>query len=446
MASPVTFSGMASGIDSAALIKSLVTSAKAPITRMQAEKTAYSSQSKKVSDIKTKLTALQNAAKALDTKSETLGNKVSSSDEKVLKVTAQGGTSMGTYKLEVTSTAQAERTYSNTVPARDTSNHFGSGTLTIQVGSSAGFDVAIDASDTIDSIAEKINASGAEVTAGVFHDGTSYRLQVNGRQTGAANAVSFSETSGLSLGLSDPANEKQVASDAIVKIDGLEIKSASNTLTNAVPGVSINVIDKGTSVIGVDRDADALKTKLDAFVTSYNDVMKTLNAEFASVSGVTKGRDSLVGDSTMQALQSSLRGMVSSSVANGDSKLTTFASIGLSSGRDGTLTLDATKFQKATAADYQGVSSLLAGRTDGTGLMTKVANGVDLFTRSDGTLKAKIDGLAARNRRIDTQIDSMQKRIDKYEEGLTKQYANLESVVGGMNSQMSSLQSIIASM
>lgn len=445
MTSPITFSGLASGIDSAALIDALVKSAQVPITKLQTQKSNFSSQSKQISDIKTKLTTLQTATAALDTKSEALGNKSTSSNANVMSVTAAGGAAMGTFKVEVTSLAQSERTYSNPVSGQSTAGLVGTGTLSLKVGSGDAVDVEITADDTLDSVAKKINASGAAVSAGVVNDGKgNYRLQVSGTQAGAANAIAFTEGGSLSLGLTDPLNEKQPAADAVVKVDGIEISSASNTVSGAVPGVTLNLTDLGSSVVKVDRDSDGLKTKLSTFVTAYNDVMKTLNAAF-TFTGVTKGTDTLAGDTTMKQLQSQLRNMVSRVSSNGDSSLTMLSSIGISSSRDGTLTFDDAKYTKAVAKDYEGVASLLAGRTDGTGLMKQISDGLTSYTKADGSLKVKIDSLAQRNKNIDKTITSMQSRIDKYQETLEKQFTALEQTIGGLNSQSSSLNSILAS-
>jgi flagellar hook-associated protein 2 len=444
VASPIIFSGLASGIDSEALISALTNQAKVPMNKLEKQKTEFNAQSKKVSDIKTKLTALQTAARALDSKSETLGNKSSSSDEKVLKTQATGGVSMGTFKVEVTSIAQAERTYGAGFASSTEAGVAGAGTLTIQVGAGEAFQVEVTSSDTLESIARKINASGADVSAGLIKEGGNYRLQVTGKKTGAENGVTFTESSGLAIGLQN-GEEKQAASDAVVVIDGYEVTSATNAVTNAVPGVTLNVVDKGTTVVQTERDPESLKTKLGAFVTAYNDVMKTLNAEFASVGGLTKGRESLGADSTMRSLQSTLRSYVSSTTENGASTVTSLGAFGVSVQRDGTLTLDDAKFTKAVSSDYEGIASALAGLTDGTGLMSKLADGLDAFTRSDGALKNKIDNLASRNRRIDTQLSSMQTRLDKYEATLRTQYAALESTIGRLQSQGNALSGIISS-
>ena len=446
MASNIVFSGLASGIDSEAIISSLSAAAKVPMNRLVTQKTEYSSQSRKLNDIKTKLTTLQTAAKALDTRTEALGNKVGSSDEKILKATATGGASMGSFKVLVSKVAQAQRTYSSGVSSSSEAGLAGSGELKIKVGAADEVTVAIDPADSLSAVASKINASGAEVSAGVVFDGTEYKLQVTARKSGAANAVTFTEDAGLTLGLSNAANTKQAAQDAEVVLDGMTFTSATNAITGAIAGVTLNVVDEGTSIVQVDRDADGLKTKLNTFVTAYNDVMKTLNTEFSNVPGVTKGRDSLSGDGALRSLQGALRSALATVTDNGDSTLTTFGSIGLVAQRDGTLSLDDAKYTKAVQADYEGIASALAGRTDLSGLMSKIVSTVEPFAATDGTIKNKIDGLASRNRRIDTQLSSMQLRLDKYEESLRRQYAALEQTIAGLQSQGNSLSSILSSM
>jgi flagellar hook-associated protein 2 len=436
----ISFSGLASGIDSQSIVSSMVSVAKIPINKLTSQKSTLTSQSKKLTDIKTKLTTLQTAAKALDSKSEAQGNKVTTSDEKVLKATAQGGSSMGSYKITISSLAQAERSYSKPFTSSTEVGQAGQGTLTIKVGEGEPLDIEVDTQDSLATIAKKINASGAQVTAGVFHDGTSYRLQVTGRAAGEKNAIAFTEGGSLSLGLT----EKQKATDAVLLVDEIEVRSATNSVTGVIPGVTLNLVDKGTSVVNLDRDGDGLKTKLDSFVTAYNDVMKALNTEFTSTSGVAKSADSLSGDSTLRSLQTTLRSLAQRVTGNGDSKYNTLASIGVASARDGTLSIDATKYNAAVAADYEGVSSLLAGRTDGNGAMSAIATGLDQYTSADGALRTKIDGITNRNKRIDTQIGAMQGRIDKYEEMLNKQYSALEQTMAGLQSQGTALSSIIS--
>lgn len=441
---PTTFSGIASGIDSASLIKSMMSIANQPVTRLQAKQTANTTMSRKFTDIKTKMTALQTAAKALDTRTEAMVNKVSSSDEKVAKVTTAGGASLGNFDVQVISVAKAERSYSDGFSSSETSGLFGNGTLNIQIGAGQATGIEILNTDTLSSVAGKINAANLGVTAGLVYDGTSYRLQVSGNESGAANSIQFGEAGGLALGLSKPANQFQAASDASIKIDNLTINSPKNDITGAIPGVTISVVGQGTTSLKVDRDPEGLKTKLDSFVKAYNDVMTSMNTEFA-FTGTQKAAGSLSGDSSLRSAQTDLRSLVTQSLGEltGDS-FASVGAIGISVQRDGTLSVDAAKLTKAVNENYEGVTAALIGNGVSSGLMSQVVDTVDPYTRADGTFTARITNLAARNRDIDTQVSRMQTRLDKYEEQLTRQYSQLESLMGSLQSQSASLSAIFA--
>ncbi len=446
MTAPITtFSGLASGIDTAALIKASVQVAQGPINRLQAQKAAYNVQSKKLTDIKTKLTTLQTAAKALDTRTDALLNKAVTSDDKVLKVKAAGGSSLGNFELTVTSVAKPGRNYTDPVAAADQASLFGTGVLSIQIGSGTPVDITVDINDTLESVVGKINGAEAGVTAGLTASGAGYRIQVSGNAPGAANAVTFTESSELTLGLSKVANEIQAATDTVIEMDGFSSSSASSSVTGLIPGVTIEALAEGTASVKVERDPDALKTKLDTFVSAYNDIRKVMNAEF-TYNGVAKGRESLSGDSTLRGIQSKLSALVTQHLSELDGAYTTFGSIGLSVQRDGSLSLDADKLQKAVAADYEGVTRLLSNDGDELGLMVQIRDALDPISGSDGSLSTRIKNMSDNVHSIDAQIDRTQLRVDKYEDNLRAQYAALEALIGGLNSQGQALTSMVSSM
>lgn len=444
MTTPLTtFSGIASGIDSATLIKSLVEIARTPATRLESQKAAINVQSKKLTDVRTRLTTLQSAAKALDTRSEALLMKATSSAEGVAKVKTAGGSSLGSFDLTVTALAKAERTYSDGVSASDQTGLFGVGTLNIQVGTNQSIDLAIDGNDTLETVVDKINNSGVGVTAGITYTGTEYRIQVNGNTTGAANAISFTESGGLTLGLSNIANQVQAAQDASVLVDGFTVTGATNSLSGVIPGVTLDLVSTGTASITLDRDPDALKTKVEAFVSAYNDITRVMNAEF-TYSGITKGPESLAGDSGLRGIQTKLREVVSQQLSGLGTTFSTLASIGISSQRDGSLSLDADKLKSAIASDYAGVTSLLSSESGTVGFMGQISAALDPIVSADGSLKARLNSMSSHMGDIDDQISRVELRLDKYEEGLRNQFAALESLIGGLNAQGQALTSMIA--
>ena len=348
----------------------------------------------------------------------------------------------------MTSLAQAERTYSDAFSASDGAGLFGTGTLSITVGSEAAVDVTIDGTDTLQSVADKINTSGANVSAGVLFDGTNYRLRVSGNETGAANGITFAEA-GTSLGLTVPANEIQAATDAVFTLDGFAMTRSSNTFSDAIDGVKITLEGESPgvepAVLNVARDPDSLRTKIDELVKAYNDVMGGINAEFAYTGG-TESNNTLSGDSTLRSLQDRMRSRVASAVPGTSGKYTTLASIGIESGNDGTLKLDTAKFEAALDDDPNAIADLFSGNGAGiTGFVELFEADIEVFNDdTDGVIQGRIDGLEGRSRDIDDQIDRLELRLDKTEERLTQQYAQLEQVVSGLQNQGNQILSVLA--
>ena len=260
-----SFSGLASGIDSTALISGLVGIARQPITRLQKEQSTLSQQAARVDDLRSKLSTFRTAAQALNSTQEVLATKASSADATIVKVTAGADATTSAYDIHVTSLATSTRAYANPVAAKDQTGLFGTGTLSLTIGTTT-TDITVDASDTLASVAGKINDADIGAVAGLFFDGTNWRLSVNGTATGAANAVGFAEAGGLTLGLSDPANLVQPALDAVFEVDGFGVTSASNTVSTAIEGVTLELVKASPTTastgVKIDRDPAALETKV----------------------------------------------------------------------------------------------------------------------------------------------------------------------------------------
>ncbi|MDH5671945.1 MAG: flagellar filament capping protein FliD [Myxococcales bacterium] len=445
MTAGLTFSGLATGLDTARIVEELVKAERRPIQRLEGQKSVLGFKSDLLRDVRDLLTTLQESARALDSRPETLLSRATSSQEGAVRASAEGDASLGSFDVSVTSLAQAERTYSNAFSDKDVAGLFGSGTLTIQVGAEAAVNIDVTGTDTLETVVSKINASGANVTAGLFFDGTNHRLQVSGNETGAANAISFSE-SGTSLGLIDPVNEIKSAADAVFQVDGFAMTSSTNTVSDAIPGVRLELLapTAGNATVSIERDPEAIEEKVQAFVDAYNGVMTKLNEQFA-FNGEGKVGNTFSGDATLRGLQTSLRREVGRVVAGLAEPHNALYSIGIGSKIDGTLELDGDKLAAALAEDSGAVASLLIDDPAAgiTGVLASLDTMIDGYVdSSSGLLSEKIEGFDTRSRRIDDQIDQMELRVDKYEMSLRAQFASLETLVSqlqGQNNQMVAL-------
>ena len=363
MTTPLTsFSGLATGLDTDAIVSSLVAVESLPIRRLEQQQADNSSIRFRLDTIRGRLDTLKTNLEGLDTRAEVLATGTTSSDESVLTVSATGGASLGTYDVTVANLATAERTYSNTFADIDGTGLFGTGTLTIQVGSGDAVDVTVDGTTSLNNLATAINDADAGVSAAVIFDGTNYRLQVAGEATGLENAITFTESAGLSLGLDDPVNEVVAADDARFTIDTLSMTRPTNQVVSAIPGVTLDLQDTGSSTVRVDRDPEALLTKVRDFVDAYNSVTNGINAEFV-FTGAARTGDSLNGDSTLRGLQSQLgfdAVQPLSGIPAGD--FSTLAQLGISTSQTGALELDESIFTSALDSNPGSPRAALHGR------------------------------------------------------------------------------------
>ncbi len=441
MSSLVNFTGLASGIDTASIVDALVNQARGPINRLENKRSDLGSQKNIFNRIDGKLDSLGDVLDELRQSSTLASFTASSSDEAVVRVAAGNGASKGRFALEVVQLAESQRTYSETVAARDQAGLFGTGTLTIDVGGNA-FDVTVDGTTTLEDVADAINDSGEAVSASILFDGTNYRLQVSGTETGAANAVGFTEN-GVSLGLSTPANTVQSAQDAQFEIDGLPFTSASNVVNDAISGLTLNLQSVGTSNVDVGPDNAGLKDVVTDFVSKLNAVINDVKAEF-TVGNRDPSR--LFGDSTLRSLQSQLSQTLTSPVTIGGSTRL-LSEIGIETTRDGNVELDSTKLEAALSENADAVRELFAGDGTDDGFGAVIASVVDGFADSaNGRLKARADGIDSEVRSINDQIDRLEDRLTAYEEQLTAEFIFMEQTIATLNSQNDFLLAQLASL
>ena len=431
MNSITSFSGLATGIDTGSIVTALVSAESLPIERLRVKQANHDSMSSRLETIRGRLDTLKTAMAAItDNDAE---STVSSSAGSIVSATAQGSAQAGAYVVEVSQLAAAERTNSDGVASRNTAGLWADGSsIGISVGSDAEVSISVSSTDTLDSIARRINDSDLRATASVIFDGSQYRLQVSGTDTGAANAISFTQT-GLDLGLTNPANEAVAAADALFTIDGLAMSRDSNDVSEAITGVQLNLSSLTTSpvTINVGSDSEALSEKMKAFVEAYNSVVNGIAVE-SVFTGEGRTGDSLAGDSTLRSLQGSLSSSLFGSLPGFD----TIRQMGLETDRSGKLQFDAEAFGAALSQNGDALLEAFAGDGTSEGLFERLTTLTDRYADKDtGLLTTRMDSFTSENRRIDQRIESMELRVEKFESNLLRKFATLETLVAGLNSQ-----------
>ncbi|MBE0487162.1 flagellar filament capping protein FliD [Marinobacter sp.] len=290
-----------------------------------------------------------------------------------------GKASRGSYSLDVKSLAQSQALASRDVFADRDATSVGRGTMTLQVGDKT-TNITIDSSnDTLQGLANAINEANAGVSAGVIDTGNGFQLVLSADETGEANAVNISVTEdGAAPGLSrfafdtaDPENmdgmrQTIAASDAVMEINGVEIRRATNTIENVVDGLTFNITDVGKSTIKVEQDTAAVAERVQAFVDKFNELQGTIR-ELSSFDSETGRGSILTGDSTVRNIQNQLKRVLTDIIPGlENASVRSLADVGISTDfRTGELQFNSQRFQQQLRENPNDVTALFAeqGRT-----------------------------------------------------------------------------------
>lgn len=451
--------GLGSGIDIQSMVSQLVSAERTPTTeRLNALQTKLTTKISGLGSLKSTLSGLQSTLADLKKTSTFQNLKATVADEKQFTATTDASSVAGNYNVLVNNLAQAQRLVTTVDPTlTNTTSQMGTGTLSIQVGSAAAKSITIT-DGSLAGVRGAINSAKAGVTANLVKDNGSYRLVVGANDTGAANGLTItvsgdsdgnnSDNSGLSRLTYDSAGTKNMtetaaARDAQIVVDGLTLSSASNTIKDILPGVTLNLKAAGTTAtnLTVAQDASGVTAKLEAFVKSYNDLMSNVKS-MTAYNPTTKTGGTLTGDSVVRSTVSQVRDVVSSSVAEATGTYKTLADIGISVQRDGTLKLDATKLQTALATDTDGVASVFAAGT--TGVAQRLDKVLTNMLGGDGPLASRTDSLNRQIKDIGGQREALDLRMTALEARYLKQFSAMDQLVSGLNNTSSYLASQLA--
>ena len=353
--------GIGSGLDINTMVTDLANAAKQPKADLIAKRDTAN---------KAKISALGQVSNGIDSFASALSSLIaggtlfsqpSVSDTSVFTASAVPGARLNglTASVEVRQLAQAQVLESATLGRTDP---VGQGVLTMTTAAGS-FDVTIDGTnDNLDGLAKAINDKNAGVTASVVTDSTGARLVIKGA-SGAANAFSLSvpggTTSGLERFASGAMTIAQAAKDAIVRLDGVEVTRATNSFSDLIAGVQIDLksAKPGTIVsVGLTRPTAAISQGVQDFVSAYNELMAVIVDATKTATDGTSG--ALRGDLAVTGLQHQLAKLPTTILSSTGSGIHTLAEIGVKTNRDGTLSVDATKLASALAADPDGVEAL----------------------------------------------------------------------------------------
>jgi flagellar hook-associated protein 2 len=441
MGSPITFSGF-NKIDFNMILNAVMTQERAPLTALETQKKALDTQTTAFTTLATKLGKLESAAKDLAKGTAQSVLSGTSSDDTAVGISAVTGSLAGTYDVVVSRLASAQVTASGNTYASVDAPLLTGGTLSLLRGGDPPVDIAFTGTMTLKDLAEAINAEAdAPVTAAVVQTAPgAYRLVLTGKNTGTANAVT------ISVGKTQPTDPDPTltfganavgALDAEFKVNGLQIFSTTNTVTDVVPGATLTLRKADstkTITIAVDKSGDDAKSKLKAMVTAYNDVLTFFGDQNTAA---TSGKASIGRDALVRGLRNELRTAMQATYTGGDYER--LASIGIEFDIVGKMSLDEKVFDEAIDENAADVQLLLSGADGKSGAFGALRNLIQEYTQAGGLLGDARERIKAQTTRINSRLDTMEAQLEVRRAALQREYIAADMLMTQLNGQSSTL-------
>lgn len=388
--------GIGSNLDVDGIVSKLMSVEQQPLLKLTSQAASYQAKLSGFGTLKGAISSFQTAVKGLSDISKFQSVKASTGDATIASASAGASAAPGNYALKVSQLAQAQKLVATGV-ASDAAP-IGKGVIRIDFGtvaggtldpatgkySSASFtsagaglkSITIDSSNnTLAGIRDTINKADIGVSATIVNDGGSspYRLTLTSTATGAPSSmkISVADTApdtGLSALLNqDPAGSQALtqtsaAQNAKFNIDGIEISKPSNTVSDVLTGVTLNLLktnpDTATNV-SITRDTASVTTSVNAFVKAYNDINQTL-IDAAAYNPTTKQAAILNGEATVRSMQTQIRAVLMQAVAGGAGDFARLSDIGVAVQKDGSLAVDSAKLSKAISTNFSSFAGLFA--------------------------------------------------------------------------------------
>lgn len=443
----ITSAGIGSNLDLEGIIKAYIDAEAIPTeARLQKKEKRLSVEISGVSQFNSALSTFKSYLNKLNTVEELAKQNVNVSTEDIA-VTTNGYASNGTFEVEVQQLAKASELKS--LAFTDSSDTVGSGTLTLNIGSDS-FDVAIDATDTLSNIRDKINqaSDNVGVTANIINTDAGSYLVYSSTVTGAANTLSVSTSDASLDNISTNNTTEKTAQDAIISINGNTVTNDSNEFKNNIEDVTItaSVENIGNpTTITISQDVDSANKLVTGFVNSYNAMISTLDALANPETG------SLAFDPNIRQLKSQLVSVVTGSITSGAGDIDSLDDIGVTLDKygklevnpvslGGTLKSGTEKLADALENNISDVGELFAS-TDG--VTSQLDDIVESYIGSGGTLIERKSLLSAEKSGIADEWQALEDRLRSYEDTLRKKFTFLDSTVAYYNSTSNWLTSAL---
>ena len=476
MASMITSAGSASGMDFESIISAMVEAKSASISNTTTTRKAETElEISGVGKLKSALKTFQESIEALTEGTGFNERKVTTDlteENQYFTVTTEEDAANGNYNISVDQLAQSEKI----AQKFDTGKTFSAGTLKFTVPGvkdengnwttdSNGneikertFEIEVEDGDTLDSLRRKINNNDYGVTATILNTKDGQKLVIDSGFSGDDATFKIEGTGGMTDFNYDSTTNTagkwdvtQHAQDAVIRVDGEEMRSDTNEFDNAISGLTITANklsakdehgDVITNSVAITADNDKVTEKMQNFVNAYNTLMSTMD-DLYKHNTYTDGENNydggeLAGDNMLRSLQNQLQNMMSS-MGNGANGMNIY-SMGFELESDGTISLDKTEFKEGLTDNFNALVNMLTGDD---GLLTRFNDTVEEYTKSAGILDKRTETLNMEVDRYEEEENENALYLEEYEENLRQRYAKLDTTIANYNNSLSYLQSAL---
>lgn len=447
--------GIGSGLDLNGLLDKLSKAEQQRLTPYTTQQTSYNAQLTAYGTLKGSLEKFDNLSKELA--KPTFFNNTTASKHDQFAITTTDKAVAGNYSVEVLKLAQPQ-TLTTQAPVTDQTEKLGTaGSSDRSISITAGNppkNVNIPLSDDQTSLVEMrdaINNAKAGVNASIMRvSDNDYQLALSSTTTGEKNTISVQVNNDDKLGAilnydptakSNAMKQTVAGQDAEVLVNGTKIKRSTNSIADALQGVTIDL--KTTTkkdepqnlVISTDKTGTADKIK--EWVDNYNSLLDTFNS-LTKYTPVKTGEaqnaknGALLGDNTLRGIQSSIKSALSAAQDNPDLK--GLGNLGISTNtKTGKLEIDSTKLNKAIDEKPTQVANFFAGNGTDTGMATEIHNEIQSYIKAGGIIENSTKSINTNLDRLNSQITtvtaSIQSTIDRYKQ----QFVQLDTMMSKLS-------------
>lgn len=434
--------GVGSGMELGSLVTQLVAAERAPKqTQITQQQSQVAVQISAMGTLKGALSSLQSALSPLKLAPSFNVFAAKSSDEEVFTASVDASAPTGNYDITVLQLATAQQLSSTAFDSAEST--IGTGSLTLGVGEDS-FTIEIDAENaSLADIRDAINGAddNTGIRATIVNGTNGAHLVLTAQATGASNRITISTSGGdggldaLTYSVSDTSNYTQARAplDARIEIAGVLHTSASNTIKEAIEGVTLTLRKadpENTQSLDITRNLDTMTTRINAFVTQYNSAAGSMSS-LQSYNATTQKAGPLLGDPLLRSVESNLRRELSRPVDGLTGDYKTLSSIGITMKVDGKLELDQAKLREAMESDFQAVQRLFSSES---GVAVRMDAILSPHLSADGAIAQRNQSLDQRTKRLQDDQIALDARMKVIEQRYVNQFTALDGLLAQLQS------------